>query len=112
MAGMTDGIIVLVTASSLSEAERISSRLLEMRLIACANRIEGVSSRFVWQGAVDSADECLVLMKSVRGLFPRICEEIRALHSYEVPEIIALPILEGDAPYMAWLRETVREACG
>ncbi|MCU0610326.1 MAG: divalent-cation tolerance protein CutA [Candidatus Eisenbacteria bacterium] len=107
VSAMDDGIMILVTASGPEEADRIASGLLEKRLVACANRVPGVSSRFWWNGSLDRAEECLLIMKSVRRLFESIRREVRAAHSYDVPEIIALPILEGDETYLSWIRDVV-----
>ena len=83
-------IIVMVTTASKEEAETIAQRLLEAKLIACANIIGPVHSRFLWSGKIDRAEEYLVLMKSRKDLFGVLSQSVKALHSYEVPEIIAL----------------------
>jgi len=99
--------IVLVTASSREEAEKIVQRLLEEKLIACANIISPVHSLFWWQGKIDQAQEHLILMKTRRDLFEKLTEIVKSLHIYTVPEIIAIPIIEGSADYMAWLNESL-----
>ena len=96
-------ILVLVTTSSKQEAEKIAQNLLEAKLIACANIIGPVSSHFHWDGKVEQAEEFLVLMKSRSDLFEKISETVGKLHSYEVPEIIALPIVAGSKAYLDWL---------
>ncbi len=88
-------IIVMVTAASKQEAEKIAQNLLEARLIACANVVGPVSSFFHWVGKVEHAEEYLVLMKSREDLFEKVAEAVKALHSYDVPEILALPIVNG-----------------
>ena len=100
-------IIVLVTASSREEAEKIVQRLLEEKLIACANIISPLHSLFWWQGKIDQAQEHLILMKTRRDLFEKLTEIVKSLHSYTVPEIIAIPIIEGSADYLAWLNENL-----
>ena len=100
-------IIVLVTASSREEAEKIVQRLLEEKLIACANIISPLHSLFWWQGKIDQAQEHLILMKTRRDLFEKLTEIVKSLHSYTVPEIIAIPIIEGSADYLAWLNESL-----
>jgi periplasmic divalent cation tolerance protein len=100
-------IIILVTTASREEAETIVQRLLEGRLIACAN-ITGVSSRFRWSGKMEKAEEYLILMKSRQDLFEKLSETVKALHSYEVPEILALPVVEGSKAYMDWLDSCLR----
>jgi periplasmic divalent cation tolerance protein len=100
--------MVFVTTANKVEAEKISRTLLEERLIACANIINPVASFFHWKSNVDYADECLVIMKSRRDLFVALEQRVKALHSYEVPEILALPIVEGSADYLAWMCENLR----
>jgi len=100
-------IIVLVTAPSREEAEKIVQRLLEEKLIACANIISPLHSLFWWQGKIDQAQEHLILMKTRRDLFEKLTEIVKSLHSYTVPEIIAIPIIEGSADYLAWLNENL-----
>lgn len=96
-------IIVLVTTASKQEAENIAQRLLQKRLIACANIIGPVSSLFHWSGKTERAEEYLIFMKSRKDLFEKLAEAVKALHSYEVPEIIALPIVDGSKAYLDWL---------
>jgi len=101
-------IIVMVTTASKKEAETIAQRLLEAKLIACANIIGPVSSRFLWSGKIDKAEEYLVFMKSRRDLFEKLSESVKASHSYEVPEIIAFPIVAGSKAYLGWLDSCLR----
>jgi periplasmic divalent cation tolerance protein len=101
-------IIVMVTTASKEEAETIAQRLLEAKLIACANIIGPVHSRFLWSGKIDSAKEYLVFMKSRRDLFEKLSDSVKALHSYEVPEIIAFPIVAGSKAYLDWLDGCLR----
>ena len=101
-------IIVLVTVSSKQEGEKIAHFLLEKKLIACANIIGPVSSHFHWSGKVETAKEYLIFLKSKRELFEEICKAVKAMHSYEVPEIIALPIIEGANEYLDWMRSCLR----
>jgi len=96
-------IIVLATTNSKQEAENIAQKLLEQKLIACANIVGPVSSHFHWGGKVEQAEEFLVLMKSRLDLFDAISERVKALHSYEVPEVVALPIVAGSKAYLDWL---------
>jgi periplasmic divalent cation tolerance protein len=101
-------IIVLVTTSNKEEAEKIARSLLDERLIACTNIIGPVHSFFWWAGKVENAEEYLLLMKTRRDLFDKLCERVKALHSYEVPEIIAISIVEGFKPYIEWLNQSLR----
>jgi len=96
-------IVVMVTTTSVQEAEKIVQRVLKERLIACANIIGPVSSFFHWSGKMEKAEEYLIFMKSRKDLFEKLAETVKALHSYEVPEIIVLPIVEGSKAYLDWL---------
>lgn len=101
----TSYIIVMVTTASRAEAETIAQRLLEAKLIACANIIGPIESHFRWSGEIDKAKEYLVLMKSRKDLFGKLSESVKASHSYEVPEIIALPVVDGSKTYLDWLAD-------
>ncbi len=101
-------IIVLVTTPNKGEAEKIAQSLLNERLIACANIIGPVHSLFWWQGKIDKAQEHLILMKTRKDLFSKLAEKVKALHSYQVPEIIATPIVEGLKDYLKWLDESLK----
>jgi periplasmic divalent cation tolerance protein len=96
-------MIVLVTTANKKEAEKIALRLLKQKLIACANIIGPVSSLFHWSGKTEVAEEYLIFMKSRRDLFEKLAETVKTLHSYEVPEILVLPIVAGSAEYLSWL---------
>jgi periplasmic divalent cation tolerance protein len=100
--------LIIVTASSKSEAEKIVRTLLEERLIACANIIGPVHSLFWWQGKIDEAQEHLILMKTRKDLFNKLADKVKAIHSYQIPEIIAMPIVEGFKPYMEWLESSLK----
>ena len=100
---LTHHIVVLVTAKDKKEAEKISRGLLEAKLIACANIIEGVRSLFWWQGKIDSSKEVLLVLKTKKGLFKKISTKVRSLHSYQTPEIIALPLVAGSKDYLDWV---------
>ena len=96
-------IIIIVTANSKQEAQKITQHLLNKKLIACANIISPVTSLFHWSGKTEHAEEHLILMKSRQDLFEKIAETVKTLHSYEIPEILALPILAGSKAYLSWL---------
>lgn len=100
-------IVVLITTSSTSEAQAIGRALVEGRLAACVNIIPGVRSLFWWQGKVEEQDEALLLVKSRSELLPSVIEAVKRLHSYTVPEVIALSILAGSPDYLAWIDESV-----
>jgi len=101
-------IVVLVTTKDKSEAEEIAQTLLEEKLIACANIISPIASLFHWKGNIEKAEECLVVMKSRMDLFGRIAERTKGLHTYEVPEVLALPIVAGSEAYLSWIDEVLK----
>jgi len=101
-------IVVLVTAKNTREASKISQQLLKEKLIACANMIKGVQSLFWWKKKIDKASEVLLVIKSKRSHFKRIVKTVKACHSYDTPEIIALPIVEGNKDYLKWINDSVR----
>ena len=107
---MTDDsgkVVVFVTASSEEEAEKIASLLLEQRKAACVNVVPRVSSRFWWQGRLDSAQESLLIIKTRAALVPELTDIVKKAHSYSVPEIVALPVVAGNKDYLDWVdRET------
>lgn len=101
-------IVILVTAANRREAGRIADALIKDKLAACVNIIEKVDSVFWWEGKVDCAKEVLLVIKSKRALFNKLAKKVRLLHSYEVPEIIAVPVVAGDKKYLKWLNESTR----
>jgi len=106
---VTDKIVVLVTCGSAKEARRIARSVVEQRLAACGNILEvPVRSIYRWKGRIESAKESLLVIKSSRMRFVALQDAIRKLHSYDVPEIIALPIERGSRDYLAWLAESIR----
>jgi periplasmic divalent cation tolerance protein len=107
---MTDKIVVLVTCGSAKEARKIARALVEQRLAACVNIFPTpVQSVYRWKGKVESAKEFLLFIKTTLGRFAALQRAIRALHSYDVPEIIALPIAAGSHDYLAWISDSVGE---
>ena len=100
---MTDKIVVLSTCNSEEEARTIARGLVERRLAACVQVTPGIRSVYQWQGKVEEADEFLLVIKSRRDLFDRLQEELRRMHSYDVPEVVALPVVDGSADYLKWL---------
>jgi periplasmic divalent cation tolerance protein len=99
----TDRIIVLITAGSEEEAHKIAELLVNEKKAACVNIVPAVDSLFWWEGKIESARESLLLVKTKASLFPEIVELVKETHSYEVPEIIALPIIAGSEDYLKWL---------
>ena len=104
---MTDKIIVLVTGSGVRECKKIARHLLDRRLIACANLFPLVQSLYHWQGKIADEKECLMILKSAREHFVSLRTEVEKLHSYSVPEVIALPIIDGAPNYLDWLSKSV-----
>lgn len=103
-------IVVLITCATEEEAAKIAEALVKERLAACVNRLSGVSSFFWWQGKLDSAGEVLLIAKSKKSEFGKIEHRVKQLHSYEVPEIIALPVVAGHQPYLNWIDESLRHS--
>jgi periplasmic divalent cation tolerance protein len=101
-------IIVLVTVKNKKEAQRIATKLVSEKLIACANIIDNIDSIFWWKGKVDSSREVLLILKSQKKLFKRIEKLVKTIHSYCLPEIIALPIVAGEKKYLEWINTSVR----
>jgi len=106
---MTDKIIVLTTCSSAEEAEKIARALVTKKLAACVNMLPAVRSIYRWQGAIEDAQETQLVIKTSRGLFDEVRAEIEKLHSYEMPEAIAIPIVDGSEAYLNWLGRELLE---
>jgi len=104
---MTDKIVVLSTCGSANEAEQIARRLVEARLAACVTVVPGARSFYRWQGAIESAEEWMLVIKTSRALFETLRIEMEKVHTYEVPEMIALPIVDGAPNYLLWLEGEV-----
>ena len=109
---MTDKIVVFSTCAGLEDAERLARLLVDQRLAACVNVVPGVRSYYRWKGSVEAGDECLLIVKSSRGLFAALAAALEKAHSYEVPEAIAIPIVEGAANYLNWLGANLRPGDG
>jgi periplasmic divalent cation tolerance protein len=101
----TDYIVVLITAGSEKEAHMIAELLVSQKKAACVNIVPRVGSLFLWKGKLDSVQESLLLVKTKASLFSEIINLIKTIHSYEVPEIIALPIIAGSEDYLKWLND-------
>ena len=99
--------VVLVTASSIDEGQKIAKAVLERRLAACANLIPGVRSLFWWEGKLEDAEEVLMVLKTKEEAVPQLIDEVKRLHSYTVCEVISLPVSAGNAAYLDWIEETV-----
>jgi periplasmic divalent cation tolerance protein len=104
---MTDKRIVLSTASSEDEARKIALYLVEQQLAACVNVVPRIESIYRWQGKVETSRECLLLIKTTAEKFPGVRDAIRELHSYELPECVAISIEDGSDAYLEWIDQSV-----
>lgn len=101
--------LVYVTAPSLDEAERLARLAVESRLAACANILPGMRSLYWWQGKLEQAEECVLLLKTTEALVARLTEALTAAHSYDCPCVAALPITSGNPAFLRWIEdETAR----
>jgi len=105
---MTDKRVVLTTCGSLEEARSIAQTLVERQLAACVNVIPQVESIYRWKGEVETATECMLIIKTTAEAFSRLRDVLIELHSYEVPECIELAISEGSEAYLDWIASSVR----
>jgi periplasmic divalent cation tolerance protein len=104
--------VILMTAGSHEEAERLARALVAERLAACVNVVGPIRSIYRWQGAVEESAEQLLIAKTRADLVAQLAERVRALHSYEVPEVLALPVLDGWPPYLAWVEAEIQAPGG
>ncbi len=105
---MKEYIQVMTTTETEEEARRIARALVERRLAGCVQVLGPITSTYWWEGEIETAQEWLCLIKSRRDLYPELETAIRELHTYEVPEILALPVVEGDRRYLEWLGGVLR----
>ena len=104
---MTNKRIILTTAGSDAEAHKIAQALVERRLAACVNLVGPIQSVYRWKGAVETAPERLLIIKTTAAAFPRVRDAIRELHSYELPECVMLSVEAGSEDYLSWISESV-----
>ena len=104
---MSERLVAFSTVATAPDAERIATALVEQGLAACVNVVPGVVSIYRWRGAVERELEVLLVIKTRAERFEALREALVSLHPYEVPELIALPVAAGHAPYLAWLDEAV-----
>lgn len=102
-------MLVLTTCAGPAEAERLADRLVEARLAACVNRIDSVASTYRWQGNIERDHESLLLIKTTKDRYPALEEAIREQSSYDVPEVIAVPLAAGASAYLGWLSAAVQK---
>lgn len=105
---MTDYRIILTTAGSADEAERIAAALVEAQLAACVNIVSPITSVYRWKRSVQKEKEWLLLIKTTTSAFETVSQKIRELHSYDLPECIQIPIEDGTAEYLNWIAENVK----
>jgi len=105
---MTDKIVIFVTVGNSNDAAVLAKSLVEKRLAACVNLLPGVASWYWWEGKVTEDQEVLLMMKTSRDKFAALEKEVLRLHSYAVPEVIALQIVEGSKNYLNWIEESLK----
>jgi len=101
-------IVIFITAANKKEAKRIASSLIKEKLAACVNIVEKVESLFWWQAKVDQAKEVLLIVKTKQQLLNKLIKLVKSLHSYSVPEIIALPVIGGNPDYLNWIDDVTK----
>ena len=109
MSSEADKVVIFITAGTEEEADNIARVLVEQRKAACVNIIPRVRSLFWWQGEPDSAQEILLIAKTRAALLPQLIEAVKEAHSYDVPEIVALPIIGGNEDYLRWIADETEE---
>ena len=105
---MTNAVVGLVTCSSRAEARKIARAILTRKLAACVNIVDGLESHYWWQGKLESARECLLLIKTTRARERAVMNAVKTAHSYEVPEVIFVPIAAGEKKYLKWVESSVK----
>ncbi len=105
---MTDKIVVLSTCDSKERAEQLARHLIEQHVAACVNIVPGATSIYRWKDQIESAEEWVLLIKSRRDVLPALQAEIEKMHTYEVPEVIALTVIDGSERYLNWIDEELK----
>jgi len=101
-------IIIFITVPTQKEAKKISYKLLEEKLVACVNIVKGINSCFWWKNKIEFANEILLAAKTELKFFNDIVKTVKRLHSYDVPEIVALPIIGANKDYLDWIKESIK----
>ena len=109
---MTDKVVLFSACANMAEAEKLANRLVEIRLAACVNAVPGIRSFYRWNGKVENDPEVLLVIKTARERVDEIRAEIEKLHTYELPELIALPIVDGAPNYLTWLDSELTPPAG
>ncbi len=99
--------VVLITASNAKEADKISREIIRGKLAVCVNCIPKIHSRYWWKGKIEESSETLLIVKTKQTLIKKLIAKIKAVHSYSVPEVIALPIMDGNPDYLRWIKESI-----
>jgi len=107
MQDSSEAIVVLITAANTAEATRLAEMLVASHLAACVQILPEMESVYRWQGKIERAGEILILVKTLHSKFEQLEREVRSIHSYETPEIIALPVVAGSPAYLDWLRQSL-----
>ena len=105
-----DALVVITTTENLTDAERLARELVARELAACVQIIPSMTAIYRWQGKLEQANEALLLIKTTRGNYEALAAAIRELHSYETPEMLALPVAQASTDYLAWLRASVKSS--
>jgi periplasmic divalent cation tolerance protein len=108
---MTEKIVVLSNCGSEEEARRVARALVEARVAACVNIVPGIQSVYHWQGAIQEDPEWMLVIKSTRPMFDSLAAELRKIHSYQVPEVLAIPVIAGDQNYLDWMDREISGKC-
>lgn len=106
---MSGIVFVYVTTASGAEAKKIARRVVAERLAACANILTGMTSVYRWKGKMNSARECVLILKTRKGLYKKLERRVKELHSYDFPCIAALPVVAGLAPYLEWINNEIKK---
>ncbi|MGP8244646.1 MAG: divalent-cation tolerance protein CutA [Bryobacteraceae bacterium] len=109
---MTNAIVVLCACPNQEQAGSLARRLVERRLAACVTVLDAARSYYRWQGAIEASEECLLLIKTSREQFDALRREIESAHSYQVPEVLALPVVAGSPNYLEWLAASLEAGSG
>lgn len=103
-------LVCLVTIDKIEDAQVIANKLLEAKLAACVNIIRGMTSMYWWEEKIQTDTECLLIIKTTQSCVTGLIDKVKKLHSYSVPEIIALPVKQGNEDYLKWIRDNVEKA--
>jgi periplasmic divalent cation tolerance protein len=105
---MTNKIVVLSTCANEADADKLARALVEKHLAACVSVSPGLRSYYRWKGSLEISNEVLLVIKTTEERFPALRAELEKIHPYEVPEILALPVVEGATPYLDWIDDSLR----